>query len=294
MAPTVSILSSKMSPCNPFVRALPAGLQHPRQVKLAECRESPSSRSDGTAVRPVDPENHTMSLRRLITLAMLLDMTLHAVSRAADSKQLDPKQAYAKKATWAETMVTTRANCAQWAKGVKEGQLVGTPLPAVWAKIQADWPEQGRVVSTRSARQPLPRLVPSDQHRLRTLDHEPSFGENRRGRRRPEPGTRGSGPPQGLGQRSAMAGTICTGPAFRGRPCCKPSCLAERSALSVRAASRRDAPRENALGRRAMGHPETLGQPLRRIQQGRSCGGRCGVANRRRGAGHGLARQIFH
>jgi hypothetical protein len=37
-------------------------------------------------------------------------------------------------------MITTRANCAAWAKGAKEGQLASTPLPAVWAKIRADWP----------------------------------------------------------------------------------------------------------------------------------------------------------
>jgi len=54
-----------------------------------------------------------------------------------------PDQVYVKKATWAETMIATRANCAEWAKGQKEGQLTGTPLPAVWRKIQADWPTHG-------------------------------------------------------------------------------------------------------------------------------------------------------
>jgi hypothetical protein len=37
-------------------------------------------------------------------------------------------------------MIATRANCAAWAKGAKEGQLASTPLPAVWAKIRTDWP----------------------------------------------------------------------------------------------------------------------------------------------------------
>ena len=83
-----------------------------------------------------------MSSRRLVTLALLLNVAMHAVSWAEDSKPLDPKQAYAKKATWAETMIATRANCAQWAKGAKEGQLATTPLPALWSKIQADWPAQ--------------------------------------------------------------------------------------------------------------------------------------------------------
>lgn len=51
-----------------------------------------------------------MTSRRLVTLAMLLGMTVHAVSWAADSKPLDPNQSYAKKATWVETMISTRAN----------------------------------------------------------------------------------------------------------------------------------------------------------------------------------------
>ena len=67
-------------------------------------------------------------------------MTLQAAGWAADSKPLDPNQAYAKQATWAETMIATRANCAEWAQGAKEGQVASTPLAAVWAKIQADWP----------------------------------------------------------------------------------------------------------------------------------------------------------
>jgi hypothetical protein len=71
---------------------------------------------------------------------MLLGMALDAPGWAADSKPLDATQAYAKKATWAETMIATRANCAEWAKDAKEGELVSTPLPAVWAKIRADWP----------------------------------------------------------------------------------------------------------------------------------------------------------
>lgn len=51
-----------------------------------------------------------------------------------------PEQIYVKKATWAETMIATRANCAVWAKGQKEGQLTATSLPAVWRKMHADWP----------------------------------------------------------------------------------------------------------------------------------------------------------
>ncbi|MFH1268661.1 MAG: hypothetical protein ABIK89_23290, partial [Planctomycetota bacterium] len=81
-----------------------------------------------------------MSFRRSVTLAILLNMALQGAGRAADSKPLDPNQAYAKQATWAETMIATRDNCAAWAKDAKEGQVAGTPLAAVWAKIQADWP----------------------------------------------------------------------------------------------------------------------------------------------------------
>jgi hypothetical protein len=71
---------------------------------------------------------------------MLLNLALQAASGAADAKPLDPHQAYAKRATWAETMIATRTKCAEWAQGMKEGQVAGTPLAAVWAKIQADWP----------------------------------------------------------------------------------------------------------------------------------------------------------
>jgi hypothetical protein len=81
-----------------------------------------------------------MSRRRSVLLAVLLGMAIQAAGWAANPKPLDPNRAYAKKATWAETMLATRANCAEWAKGEKEGELTATPLPAVWAKIQADWP----------------------------------------------------------------------------------------------------------------------------------------------------------
>ena len=71
---------------------------------------------------------------------MLLDTLPSAACWAAESKALDPNQVYAKQATWAETMIATRDNCAPWAKEAKEGQVASTPLAAVWAKIQTDWP----------------------------------------------------------------------------------------------------------------------------------------------------------
>ncbi|MBM4087225.1 MAG: hypothetical protein FJ272_20735, partial [Planctomycetes bacterium] len=76
--------------------------------------------------------------RCLATLVLLAGM-----ARAADTPTLDPKQVYVKKATWAETMIATRANCAEWVKASKpkDGKLDGTPIPAVWAKIHADWRE---------------------------------------------------------------------------------------------------------------------------------------------------------
>jgi len=73
-------------------------------------------------------------------LAMLLDLSLQAAVCAADAKPLDPNQVYTKRGTWAETMIATRDNCAEWARDAKEGQVANTPLAAVWAKIQADWP----------------------------------------------------------------------------------------------------------------------------------------------------------
>ena len=83
-----------------------------------------------------------MTSRRLVTLALLLGMALNAAAWAGDSKRLDPKQAYVKRATWAETMLLARANCARAGQARKEGELASTPLPALWAKIQADWPAE--------------------------------------------------------------------------------------------------------------------------------------------------------
>ena len=71
---------------------------------------------------------------------MLFDTLPGVASWAAESQALDPNQVYAKQATWAETMIATRDNCAQWAKGTKEGQVASTPLAAVWTRLQADWP----------------------------------------------------------------------------------------------------------------------------------------------------------
>ncbi|MCY2995315.1 MAG: hypothetical protein NTY19_46750 [Planctomycetota bacterium] len=71
---------------------------------------------------------------------VLLALALQASGRAAESKPLDPPQAYAKQASWAETMIATRNNCAAWAKDQKEGYVASTPLAAVWARMQADWP----------------------------------------------------------------------------------------------------------------------------------------------------------
>jgi hypothetical protein len=61
---------------------------------------------------------------------------------AAETPALDPEQIHVRKATWAETMVATRANCADWAKTATEGKLLDTPVVALWRKIAADWPEQ--------------------------------------------------------------------------------------------------------------------------------------------------------
>ena len=61
---------------------------------------------------------------------------------AAETPALDPEQIYVRKATWAETMVATRANCADWAKTATEGKLLDTPVVALWRRIAADWPEQ--------------------------------------------------------------------------------------------------------------------------------------------------------
>ncbi len=48
--------------------------------------------------------------------------------------------AYVKKATWSETMIATRANCADLLKDAKETKLNTTPLPRVWAQVAKGWP----------------------------------------------------------------------------------------------------------------------------------------------------------
>ncbi len=74
-------------------------------------------------------------------LSVLLLASLAVSGVAAENPQLDPKQVYVKQATWAETMLATRANCGELLKDEKEFQLQTTPLPKVWALIAKDWPE---------------------------------------------------------------------------------------------------------------------------------------------------------
>ena len=80
--------------------------------------------------------NMNRSILPALTVAVLAILAGESRVMAAESAE----RIYVKKATWAETMIATRANCAEWAKGQKEGQLSATPLPAVWRKIHADWP----------------------------------------------------------------------------------------------------------------------------------------------------------
>ncbi|MBI5688169.1 MAG: hypothetical protein HZC54_24105 [Verrucomicrobia bacterium] len=76
--------------------------------------------------------------------AALLLLAVLACSQPTPAANLDVKQVYAKKATWAETMIATRANCADWIKEAKpkENQLTATPVPRLWAQIKRDWPVQ--------------------------------------------------------------------------------------------------------------------------------------------------------
>lgn len=75
-------------------------------------------------------------------LALLLGVVV--LAGEAEAKPLDLQQVYIKKTTWAETMIATRANCVEWIveNKPKEGQLVGTPLRTLWAKIAKDWPAE--------------------------------------------------------------------------------------------------------------------------------------------------------
>jgi hypothetical protein len=85
-------------------------------------------------------EEYQMSSRWPLALAVLLGAALDASAATAESKSRAPASLYAKKATWAETMVAARTACADLLQDAAEGQLAATPLPALWARIQADWP----------------------------------------------------------------------------------------------------------------------------------------------------------
>ena len=79
----------------------------------------------------------------LCAIAVWVAILFHSLpgtsSWAAESQALDPNQTYAKQASWAATMIATRNNSPR-GPSAKEGQVASTPLAAVWAKIQADWP----------------------------------------------------------------------------------------------------------------------------------------------------------
>ncbi len=89
-------------------------------------------------------KNHALLSRQTALIALTVALVTAAGVNAAATQTLDPKQAYAKKATWAETMIATRANCAAWIKEAKpkEAQLTATPVPRLWALIAKDWPAQ--------------------------------------------------------------------------------------------------------------------------------------------------------
>jgi hypothetical protein len=90
--------------------------------------------------------NQLVYIDRLRAFARLLPVLFGAAideaAWGADATQPDPNEAFAPRAAWAETMISTRANCVPWAGGAKEGELADTPLAAVWAKIRAAWPVQ--------------------------------------------------------------------------------------------------------------------------------------------------------
>jgi hypothetical protein len=76
-----------------------------------------------------------MNMKKITTLIFtILPLSLLAAG--------NPQQAYVKKATWAETMIATRANCGDLLKGAKETKLNTTPAPRIWAQIAKDWPTQ--------------------------------------------------------------------------------------------------------------------------------------------------------
>ena len=223
----------------------------------------------------MDSEDPRMSSRWLVTLAMLLDMTLPAAGWAADSKPLDPHQVYAKQATWAETMIATRANCAAWAKDQKEGQVASTPLAAVWAKIQADWP-------THAAwfRQDLPGVRYLDW--FLQANNNPHFERWILGRALP----RVAGTDTGLSQElDELARATCR-PAIRGGWNCMPGRAASRTSSSAGPPDLAGRPaRANSSGRR---RNWSARKRLRAIRAGSPCRtGAARCADARQGGARG-------
>ena len=81
-----------------------------------------------------------MDTKRIPVVALLLCAASYL--GAAETSPLDPQQVYVQKATWSETMLATRDNCAEWAKTAPEFKLQGTSAVAVWSRIAKDWPAQ--------------------------------------------------------------------------------------------------------------------------------------------------------
>ena len=73
-------------------------------------------------------------------LAAVLLFSAVSDLNAGETNPLDPQRVYVQQATWSETMLATRANCAEWAKTAPEFKLQGTSVAAVWARIAKDWP----------------------------------------------------------------------------------------------------------------------------------------------------------
>ncbi|MHB8898497.1 MAG: HzsA-related protein [Thermoguttaceae bacterium] len=85
---------------------------------------------------------HPKSALAAVLLAAVSALDAHAAETAApaETMSLDPQQVYVRRATWAETMLATRANCAQWAGTAQEFRLQETSLVAVWRRMAKDWP----------------------------------------------------------------------------------------------------------------------------------------------------------
>ncbi len=83
-----------------------------------------------------------MTYFRFNVVAALWLSSLFLSEVLAEVAPLDVKQVYAKRASWAETMIATRSNWIGLVEGQAKGKLETKDLSQVWGQITEDWSDQ--------------------------------------------------------------------------------------------------------------------------------------------------------